>query len=125
MSSAFVVRQEEDRVRGRRLLLVLAAAAVITAAALGFAAWLLRAAGGASAPAPDAPPAGLVEQTPTPASARGLALRHQQRRELDGWSWVDRDAGIARIPVDVAVRLVIAAEAADASAGAPEAEGAP
>jgi len=34
-------------------------------------------------------------------------LRDAQRRELAGWGWVDRDAGIARIPIDRAMDLVV------------------
>jgi hypothetical protein len=34
-------------------------------------------------------------------------LRDAQRRELAGWGWGDRDAGIARIPIDRAMDLVV------------------
>jgi hypothetical protein len=35
-------------------------------------------------------------------------LRRQEQRVLDGYGWVDRGAGVARIPVERALELVIA-----------------
>ncbi len=34
-------------------------------------------------------------------------LREQQRALLNGYGWVNRDAGIARIPIDEAMRMVV------------------
>ena len=33
-------------------------------------------------------------------------LRERQRRELESWGWVDRKAGIAKIPIDRAIDIV-------------------
>ena len=35
-------------------------------------------------------------------------LRRQEQRALDGYGWVDRGAGIARVPVERALELVLA-----------------
>jgi hypothetical protein len=45
----------------------------------------------------------------TNASARDLAAA--QRRTLTSWAWVDREHGIARIPIDEAVEVVLRQEA--------------
>jgi hypothetical protein len=37
-----------------------------------------------------------------------LDLEHAQRTELSGYAWVDREKGIARVPIDEAMRAVIA-----------------
>jgi hypothetical protein len=34
-------------------------------------------------------------------------LRERQRALLNGYGWVNRDAGIARIPIDEAMRMVV------------------
>jgi|SRR5688500_3526743 len=34
-------------------------------------------------------------------------LRAKQRAVLDGYGWVDKDAGVARIPIEDAMRMVV------------------
>lgn len=46
-------------------------------------------------------------------------LRASERHRLDGWGWVDRDAGIAHVPVAVAIDLVVA-EAQAAMPASPD-----
>lgn len=113
------VPQAEDRVDGRGVLRVAVASLVIMILSLSVAAVLLGRFGGASAAsgggaAPSAAPQtiGTVEQTLVLATARGFRARDAHRRDLEIWAWVDRDAGIARIPVERAMD-VVAAEAAD------------
>jgi hypothetical protein len=62
---------------------------------------------GPSGPAPVARTISGVEQTPIWQSKAGEDLRDQQRRELGRWSWVDRKAGLANIPIDRAMDLVV------------------
>ena len=69
-------------------------------------------------PATDGPP---LEPDPTATLAHFLAEKHAL---LDGYAWVDRAHGIARIPVDEAMRMVVA-EAGAASAPAPSVEAKP
>jgi hypothetical protein len=58
------------------------------------------------APATGAP-YGPVEFSPIWDSERGITLEAQQRASLERLEWVDRDAGIARIPIERAMDLVI------------------
>ena len=51
---------------------------------------------------------------------RGEDLRDLRAREdemLDSYGWVDRNAGIVRIPIDEAMRLTLRTRAADAATG--------
>lgn len=41
-------------------------------------------------------------------AAEILELRRQEQRALDSYDWVDRSAGIARVPVERALELVLA-----------------
>ena len=66
-------------------------------------------------PATDGPP---LEPDRAATLARFRAEKHAL---LDGYAWVDRAHGVARIPVDEAMRIV-AAEAGAASAPAPSVE---
>lgn len=118
----FVVRQEPDRVshgklRGGAVLAALGIAASIGATLLFLRADADRAhdaARGAPAPSAVTPAqAGTVETSLILATERGLALRAAQRGELDRWGWVDRDAGIARIPIERAMDMM-AADGGDA-----------
>jgi len=79
-----------------------------------------RRAGSTSAPAPSVAPMtiGTVEQGLLVGPARGLDFARDQRATLDRWAWVDRDAGIATIPVERAMDLV-AADAGKQKGGTP------
>jgi len=108
----FPVQQEEDEVRGRAIAIAAAAALVVGGAGVA-GAWLVLALG---AP-PQRPPVGPapreiahVEQTPIWVAKDGLDLRTQQRAELHAWGWVDRDAGVARIPIERAIDLEVERE---------------
>ena len=114
-SSDFQVRQEEDVVQASRLVRVGASSLVAGALGVLLAAWLLGrgagavrpsfAAGGRPAPAPSE--LSGVEQTPIWDTRRGENLREAQRRQLGRWGWVDRDAGVATIPIERAMDLVV------------------
>ena len=117
--SRFVVRQESDRLAGRKLVVTTVASIVAFGVAVAMSGWLLgaeRRPSTTSAPAPSMAPAtiGTVEQGLLVGPARGLEVARDRRATLDRWGWVDRDAGIARIPVERAMDLV----AADAGEGA-------
>jgi len=68
---------------------------------------LRRSFAGASGPRPAPRELSNVEQTPIWGSPLGEDLRARQRRELDEWGWVDRRAGIANIPIDRAMDLLV------------------
>jgi hypothetical protein len=111
----FVVHQEEDKVPSHGLVRVGLASIVVGAAGVFFSSLLLAATVGTVRPrlagpsGPRSVPRELshVEQTPIWDTRVGENLREAQRRELDRWSWVDRKAGTANIPIDRAMDLVV------------------
>ena len=111
MSADFIVRQQADRISITKVLMVVFAALVIIAVGLVVAWYLLPAA--VRHPAPMAAPThappqiGILEQRPFETSNRGLELKTEQLEVLGQYGWVDRDAGIARIPIDRAMDLVL------------------
>jgi len=116
--SRFLVRQERDRLAGRTLVATAVASIVAFGVAVAMSGWLLgaeRRPVTTRAAAPSAAPTtiGTVEQGLILGPPRGLDLDRDQRATLDRWAWVDRDAGIARIPIERAMDLV----AADAGQG--------
>ena len=107
----FEVRQAPDRLARRRIALVTAAAAVTVVVALLVAWGLLEAWG--QEPRRAAPPVaprtiGTLEQTLILHTERGIELRREQEAELRRWGWIDRDAGVARIPIETAMELMAA-----------------
>jgi hypothetical protein len=116
MSAAgYDVHQEEDEVRARRLTGVGLLAFLIGGVAVLFSSILLVAVTGALQPSfagpsgPQPAPRELsnVAQTPIWDSRAGEDLLDRQRRELETWGWVDRKAGIANIPIERAMDLVV------------------
>ncbi|HEY5372803.1 MAG TPA: hypothetical protein VIK01_03915 [Polyangiaceae bacterium] len=103
------VHQEPDLVPGRRLLLLAGSAVFVSALGVLVSWWMLR-----SNPASHPPPrtissaafaTGTPEQTPIDTTERGLTLRAEQLKQLASYGWADRDAGIARIPIERAMDL--------------------
>jgi len=105
--------QERDRVPGVRLFAVLVWTLAVGVVAVGVSTLILhtRSADLGEAPAPFASVAprtiGSIEQTSIDRTSAGVALRATQRRELDRFGWVDRDAGVAQIPIDRAMDVVV------------------
>jgi hypothetical protein len=62
---------------------------------------------------------GLVEQQTFDLAARGARQRARQLERLGSWGWVDRAAGVAHIPIDVAMRLVASGVRPGAGGGEP------
>lgn len=105
----FVVRQEPDRLDRRGV----AVGALIAAFGIALSLGVTMAFTGTSdhEPVPPTRPAGpaqasTVETSLIVATERGLALRAAQRASLDRYGWVDRDAGIAQIPIERAMDIV-------------------
>jgi hypothetical protein len=111
----FVVHQEEDVVAARSLVHVAIASVVVAAIGVFFAGLILvlregslePSAAGLRGPQPAPTEISHVEQTPIWETERGEDLEAQQRRDLGTWGWANRDAGIARIPIDRAMDLVV------------------
>ena len=51
---------------------------------------------------------GIVDQVPFASDNRLHAWRADRRRELEGYSWVDKSRGVVRIPVETAMDKVAA-----------------
>jgi hypothetical protein len=111
MSEAPVL-QEDDRIADRRVIAVSIAAVIVTALGLVVAYWLmpapLRHRHLAAAQIPEAAPEiGMIEQRLFEGPPRGPDLAREQRAQLGRYGWVDKKAGIARIPIDQAKNLML------------------
>lgn len=53
-----------------------------------------------------APPTGTLDRGLVRYEARGIDRNRAARAELDHFRWIDRDAGIAEIPIDRAIDVV-------------------
>jgi hypothetical protein len=111
-AEGFAVHQEPDDAPARTILRIAAVgvavggAGVVVAGALLIATTgSLRASGARVGEPPE--PSGPIEQSPVRDVQRGVDLARAQRRTLEGWGWVDRRDGIARIPIESAMDLVV------------------
>ncbi len=110
----FEVRQGADEVASGDLLRVGVASILIGALGVFFGGLIVFASVGAITPNEAGPPGprpaprtlSHIEQTPIWQTRVGLDLRDAQRRDLESWGWIDRRAGIAKIPIDRAMDLV-------------------
>ncbi|MEZ4409344.1 MAG: hypothetical protein R3A52_23170 [Polyangiales bacterium] len=108
------VRQEDDTLSGRAVAGWMSAAAVATVVS-ALAAWGLLRAWEPSAWSPSGHPrqgpaeVGGVRQTLALEDGEGQRLRARQRAALDRAAWIDRGAGVARIPIDIAMDAVVEA----------------
>jgi hypothetical protein len=57
-----------------------------------------------------AAPSGTVDRTLLDGTMRGPELQAAQRKRLGEVGWVDRDGGVAHIPIDRAIDLVVERE---------------
>jgi hypothetical protein len=121
----FEVHQEEDTVQSRTLTRVGVGAVVISVLAVVVSSLLLGRDGQAKlggGPAERveqhgdvAPPTlGLIEQTLIEHEERGLAQRRSEEERLHTYGWVDRAHGVARIPIQRAMAMIVDANRADA-----------
>jgi hypothetical protein len=103
------VLQDPDRIDRRKILAVTAAGIVIMTAAL-VVAWVLLGMWGQpprrATPAVAPRTIGTLEQSLVATTRRAAELRSQQEASLHRWEWVDRDAGIARIPIEAAMDVM-------------------
>lgn len=99
-----------EDIASRRLWQLLAIAIVVGLLAVGAAAALLRVWRG---PAPSAvgeraaPRIAQIHQTPIRTDRHGWREREAARAALDRYGWADRDAGVAQIPIQTAMDLVV------------------
>jgi hypothetical protein len=110
----FEVRQEEDVLPSPTLAKVATASVAVGLLGVFFSALLLETNTGgiradmAQGKAPPAAGSELahVQQAPIWGAARALDLRDREREELSRYRWIDRDAGLAAIPIERAMDLV-------------------
>jgi hypothetical protein len=110
---SFRVHQQEDVVASRKVVATAVVSIAIGLTGVFFAGVVLEATTGSLRSAHSSGTvrsAGRsianIEQTPILDAKDGLDLREEQRRELSRTQWVDRDAGIAAIPIERAIDLV-------------------
>jgi len=106
------LRQEEERLDGVWLVITLVGLAALLAGLSLTVVLLLRsstrgaiAASVASPPEQSSSVGGLHSEL-FARPAAGELLKQQQRAELDRYGWVDREHGIVRLPIDVALDVV-------------------
>jgi hypothetical protein len=112
-----LVRQEEDFVPSRRVVVTATVAIVVSLLGVLVAGLLLRAttweireravtrALGSPVTSGGRTIAG-IEQTPILVARDGLDLRDDERDELSRTHWLDRDAGVAAIPIERAMDML-------------------
>ena len=110
------VRQERDEVPHRKLLVIGVSAIVITCVSLVVSGGILnarighvrpRALSEGEHPMPAPTAISRIEQTQIDVARTGLDLRERQRAALENYAIVDRDAGIAAIPIERAFDILI------------------
>jgi hypothetical protein len=99
-----VVRQEPDAIDRRRLRRAIAVGVMGFAIAIAVTVLFLRTAPPQAAAPPPAP--AQADTSLVLATERGVTLKRAQRASLERFGWVDRDAGIARIPIERAMDIV-------------------
>ena len=103
------IRQAPDVLDRRSMMAVTVGSVIITGVAL-VVAWSLLEAWGqklrTTPPAVAPRTIGTLEQTLVLDTKRGLDLRAEQKASLQRWEWVDRDAGVARIPIAEAIDVL-------------------
>jgi hypothetical protein len=115
--AGFAVHQEADDVASRSVVRVAVASVAIGATGVFFAGLIVAATAGAlqpdvsgpGGPRPPAPEISGIEQTSIRDTKMGIDMRDAQRRQLEGWGWADRDAGVATIPIERAIDLIVEA----------------
>jgi hypothetical protein len=111
MSEGFTPLQEDDRLPNRRVSVVVALAMMVGIGAVVFSAWFLGATGrgrdhGPAAPALAPAVIATVEQALIDDAHRAADLRRDQLDRLNRFGWIDRDQGIAHIPIERAMDLI-------------------
>lgn len=106
------VRAEEDRIATGSIVAVGIGALVVFFLASAVAVSYLRVSQGERPPLPVPPELGrskigMVEQQPFDLAVRGERDRAVRLERLRSYGWVDRGAGVAHVPIDRAMDLVV------------------
>jgi len=97
------VEQEPDALPLRAILIVAGITFAIFVLAVIIAAEVAR----KSILYPVPPPRDTLERPLVAVTERGVTLQKERAKELDRWSWVDRDAGVASMPIEEAIDLTV------------------
>ena len=97
------VEQETDHIDTPRVRRAAIVGFVGLFAGIGAAVLLL---GGTPAPLANPPPPASADTSLILATAHGITMRNESRASLDHYGWIDRDAGIAKIPIERAMDLM-------------------
>jgi hypothetical protein len=105
-------RSEEDRIASGRVVAVGIGALVVFLLASAVTVAYLRVRQGEHPPLPVPPEIGrskigMVEQQPFATAFRGERDRAARLERLRSYGWVDRGAGVAHVPIDRAMDLVL------------------
>ncbi|MBN9681500.1 MULTISPECIES: hypothetical protein [unclassified Corallococcus] len=111
MSEARPPPPELEKLPTAWLLRVGAVALALLAAAsvAAWALWVLWRPGTESPlpPPPGTQQIGMLDQPPFSLDRRADELKARQRERLDGYGWVDADAGVIHQPIDAAMRQLL------------------
>lgn len=110
--SAAPIPQERDQIRAGAFAAVTVLSVVVIAVAVAAVRGILSTHHVAVAPPIGSVPREIGAETPIDTTAievddEGLRIRAAQRARLESYGWVDRQAGIAHIPIDRAMDLVV------------------
>jgi hypothetical protein len=102
--------QEHDLVARSLVRNIALGSLAVMAVSIAAVVWLMGGleSGYGQTPPPAPTTIGSIEQTLILSEGRGTRERSAGRARLDAVEWVDRDAGIARIPIERAMDLVAA-----------------
>jgi hypothetical protein len=104
-------KYEESDFRPRTIAVFFASLAILAVVTLLLMAWALRAfSGGQAVTQTSAPEAGRLQPGPRLQVSPSEDLKEMRAMEdlqLDSYRWVDPEAGIASIPIDRAMELVV------------------
>jgi hypothetical protein len=113
--SDFLVHQEDDVVATRTITLVVLVTIVIGTVAVLVSGIMLKAvigslepsAAGAAGTKPTPRDISDLEQASIVDTEEGIDLRGRQKADLNRYRWIQRDAGIAAMPIDRAIDRVV------------------
>ena len=97
---------EPDSVASRPIARILIGSAIVFLVSIAAAIAILPPAA-AETPRPAPLVIGSIETTPILDGDRGRHIQAAQRAELEHGRWIDRDAGLVEVPIDLAIERLL------------------